>query len=67
MLDRARTGHVSAVRLSLGNRGLLLHLERAGIELNATQRVFGMTLASQPLWWRSPSMLHADGGRRWGR
>lgn len=34
----------------LGNRGLLLHLERAGIELNASQRVFGLTLASQPAW-----------------
>ena len=61
---------VSAVAYPLGNRGLLLHLERAAIsanaaktnapdtsapdttpELNATQRVFGMTLASQPLWW----------------
>ena len=35
----------------LGNRGLLLHLERRGIALNATQRVFGLTLASQPAWW----------------
>src|SRR3546814_18322163 len=34
----------------LGNRLLLLHLERSGENLNATQRVFGMTLASQPLW-----------------
>ncbi|MEI2457252.1 multidrug resistance efflux transporter family protein [Lysobacter firmicutimachus] len=42
---------VSAFAYPLGNRGLLLHLERSGIELNATQRVFGMTLASQPLWW----------------
>ena len=42
---------ISAFAYPLGNRGLLLHLERAGIELNATQRVFGMTLASQPLWW----------------
>ena len=42
---------VSAVAYPLGNRGLLLHLEQVGIELNATQRVFGMTLASQPLWW----------------
>ena len=41
---------ISAVAYPVGNRGLLLHLERAGIELNATQRVFGMTLASQPLW-----------------
>jgi drug/metabolite transporter (DMT)-like permease len=55
-LDRAAWVALVAVAISafaypLGNRGLLLHLERAGIELNATQRVFGMTLASQPLWW----------------
>jgi len=41
----------SAVLYPLGNRMLLLHLERSGETLNATQRVFGMTLASQPLWW----------------
>ena len=41
----------SAVLYPLGNRLLLLHLERNGEPLNATQRVFGMTLASQPLWW----------------
>lgn len=41
----------SAVLYPLGNRLLLLHLERTGEDLNATQRVFGMTLASQPLWW----------------
>ena len=35
----------------LGNRKILLHLERTGETLNATQRVFGMTLASQPFWW----------------
>ena len=40
----------SAFAYPLGNRGLLLHLERSGIELNATQRVFGLTLASQPAW-----------------
>ncbi len=34
----------------LGNRGILLHLEKTGEDLNATQRVFGMTLASQPFW-----------------
>lgn len=55
-LDRAAWIALAAVAVSafaypLGNRGLLLHLERVGIELNATQRVFGMTLASQPLWW----------------
>ena len=27
-----------------------MHLERTGEPLDATQRVFGMTLASQPLW-----------------
>lgn len=41
---------VAAVAFPLGNRMLLLHLERSGEALNATQRVFGMTLASQPLW-----------------
>ncbi len=41
----------AAVAFPLGNRLLLLHLERTGEALNATQRVFGMTLASQPLWW----------------
>lgn len=41
---------VAAFAFPLGNRLLLLHLERSGENLNATQRVFGMTLASQPLW-----------------
>ena len=41
----------AAVAYPLGNRLLLLHLERSGEDLNATQRVFGLTLASQPLWW----------------
>ncbi|WP_058835962.1 multidrug resistance efflux transporter family protein [Luteimonas abyssi] len=41
---------VAAFAFPLGNRLLLLHLERTGESLNATQRVFGMTLASQPLW-----------------
>ena len=40
----------SAVLYPLGNRLLLLHLERTDEQLDATQRVFGMTLASQPLW-----------------
>ncbi|HST45276.1 MAG TPA: multidrug resistance efflux transporter family protein, partial [Luteimonas sp.] len=40
----------AAVAYPLGNRLLLLHLERTGERLNATQRVFGLTLASQPLW-----------------
>ena len=41
----------AAFAFPLGNRMLLLHLETTGETLNATQRVFGMTLASQPLWW----------------
>src|SRR5690606_38228751 len=40
----------AAFAFPLGNRLLLLHLEGTGEQLNATQRVFGMTLASQPLW-----------------
>jgi drug/metabolite transporter (DMT)-like permease len=42
---------VAAFLYPLGNRKILLHLERTGETLNATQRVFGMTLASQPFWW----------------
>lgn len=53
---------VSAFAYPLGNRGLLLHLERHGIELNATQRVFGMTLASQPLWWAVAAFAFAQAG-----
>ena len=41
----------SAVLYPLGNRAILLHLERSGEQLDATQRVFGMTLASQPFFW----------------
>ncbi len=41
----------SAFLYPLGNRAILLHLEKTGEDLNATQRVFGMTLASQPFWW----------------
>ena len=41
---------IGAICYPLGNRKLLLHLERTGESVNATQRVYGMTLASQPLW-----------------
>jgi len=41
---------LSAFAYPLGNRGLLLHLERRGLDLGAAERVFGMTLASQPAW-----------------
>lgn len=58
---------VSAVAYPLGNRGLLLHLERTSTDpdapgLNATQRVFGMTLASQPLWWLVALYAGAEAG-----
>ncbi|WP_457097003.1 multidrug resistance efflux transporter family protein [Lysobacter sp. P5_B9] len=53
---------VSAFAYPLGNRGLLLHLERTGTELNATQRVFGMTLASQPMWWAVTAYAFATEG-----
>ena len=51
----------AAFAYPLGNRGLLLHLERQGAALNASQRVFGLTLASQPAflalaawaWWQA--------------
>ena len=58
---------VSAVAYPLANRALLLHLERVqgdgnAPELNATQRVFGMTLASQPLWWLLAGFAYAQAG-----
>lgn len=53
---------ISALAYPLGNRGLLLHLERAGVELNATQRVFGLTLASQPWWWAVAALAFVQSG-----
>jgi drug/metabolite transporter (DMT)-like permease len=41
---------IAAVAYPLGNRRLMLHLEREGVSLDASQRVLGMTLASLPLW-----------------
>lgn len=41
---------VSAITYPLGNRMVLLHLERSDETLDATQRVTGMTLASLPCW-----------------
>jgi len=40
----------SAFAYPLGNRMVLLHLEQTGTRIGATQRVFGMTLCSWPLW-----------------
>jgi drug/metabolite transporter (DMT)-like permease len=40
----------AAFAYPLGNRMILLHLERTGTRLGAVQRVFGMTLSSWPLW-----------------
>jgi drug/metabolite transporter (DMT)-like permease len=59
---------VSAIAYPLGNRGLLLHLETAEArgdatpQLNATQRVFGMTLASQPLWFALALFAYSEAG-----
>jgi drug/metabolite transporter (DMT)-like permease len=41
---------LSAFAYPLGNRMILLHLERSGTRIGAVQRVFGMTLCSWPLW-----------------
>lgn len=41
---------IAAVTYPLGNRRLMLHLEREGVSLEASQRVLGMTLGSLPLW-----------------
>ena len=53
---------VSAFAYPLGNRGLLLHLEQRGIALNATQRVFGLTLASQPAWLAVAAFAWVEAG-----
>ncbi len=42
---------LAAFAYPLGNRMLLLHLERSRHTIHAVQRVFGMTLCSWPLWW----------------
>lgn len=41
---------LAAFAYPLGNRKILLRLERTGTKLGPVQRVFGMTLASWPLW-----------------
>ncbi|WP_243042316.1 multidrug resistance efflux transporter family protein [Dyella sedimenti] len=40
----------AAFMYPLGNRMLLLHLERSATPIGAAQRVFGMTLCSWPAW-----------------
>jgi drug/metabolite transporter (DMT)-like permease len=40
----------AAFAYPLGNRMVLLHLERTGTQMGALQRVFGMTLCSWPAW-----------------
>jgi len=52
----------AAVLYPLGNRAILLHLERSGEDLDATQRVFGMTLASQPFWCLVAIYAYAQAG-----
>lgn len=49
---------VAAITYPLGNRMLLLHLEKNAVTLTATQRVTGMTLVSLPFW----ILLAAFGG-----
>jgi hypothetical protein len=41
---------VAAIAYPLGNRSIMLHLERTGVTLSVYQRVLGMTLASLPFW-----------------
>jgi drug/metabolite transporter (DMT)-like permease len=41
---------IAAVAYPLGNRSIMLHLERTGITLSVYQRVLGMTIASLPFW-----------------
>jgi len=41
---------IAAIAYPLGNRSIMLHLERTGITLSVYQRVLGMTLASLPFW-----------------
>jgi drug/metabolite transporter (DMT)-like permease len=53
---------VGAFSYPLGNRMLLLHLERSGEMLNATQRVYGMTLTSQPLWLMVAAFAYSQAG-----
>jgi drug/metabolite transporter (DMT)-like permease len=41
---------IAAIAYPLGNRSIMLHLERTGVTLSVYQRVLGMTLASLPFW-----------------
>lgn len=41
---------IAAIAYPLGNRSIMLHLERTGTRLSVYQRVLGMTLASLPFW-----------------
>jgi len=40
----------AAIAYPLGNRSIMLHLERANVTLSVYQRVLGMTIASLPFW-----------------
>ncbi|PTL78157.1 multidrug resistance efflux transporter family protein [Vitiosangium sp. GDMCC 1.1324] len=53
---------LSAFAYPLGNRRLMLHLEREGISLDASQRVLGMTLGSLPLWLGVAAYGYAQAG-----
>jgi drug/metabolite transporter (DMT)-like permease len=41
---------IGATAYPLGNRAIMLHLERSHVTLSVYQRVFGMTLSSLPFW-----------------
>jgi drug/metabolite transporter (DMT)-like permease len=41
---------LAALAYPLGNRAIMLHLERADVSLSVYQRVLGMTIASLPFW-----------------
>ncbi|HWE61683.1 MAG TPA: multidrug resistance efflux transporter family protein, partial [Chloroflexota bacterium] len=41
---------IGAIAYPLGNRSIMLHLERTGTALSVYQRVLGMTLSSVPFW-----------------
>jgi drug/metabolite transporter (DMT)-like permease len=53
---------ISAIAYPLGNRRLMLHLEREGVSLDAGQRVLGMTLGSMPLWLAEAAYAYAQVG-----
>lgn len=52
----------AAIAYPLGNRSLMLHLERTGTTLSVYQRVMGMTIASLPFWLLIAASAYARAG-----